>query len=804
MQPTNDYPIMHSRTLRVLFFLLVAFLAAPLQAQEANSPRQLINVAEQEYKIGRLDQALALLTAHTEQFSGNLRERAFRLIALCYLEQDDMAQTEAYAQRLLKVNPHYNSPQDPIRFAELIERLKSGQSITVTTASSQVESLNEAPVPVTIITREMLDNMGFNRDLNAILAAFVPGMNEVSTYAMNNVSMHGVYTVGQEKILVMEDGHRLNARSTNNGRLSYAFSYEKIDHIEVLRGPASSLYGNVALTAVVNIITRKGSAIDGVKGRYGYGSYGTHRGDLVAGTTLLGADVMAWGTFYSSKGREIYMPAYSGYTNTNHDSYAHIGRYEGRPSYDLGCNIKLHDFSLMLNRRSSKQVPPYSWYGEAYDFDRYRKLNGHTPGYTIDETHLELGYAKEIGPFNLNITAYGDWMKFYDYAVVSDSMVQYSVRPDGTADTDNPILWLGTSQDTYWDEYTLGGMARADANYRIGAMRGNVLAGAQYESFAIHDTYSLIGTDYDAIGSFLAEPNNYIRTGRERSTSFFVQGKHYFSSRFILNAGLRYDYKYRVNEVHVEAFSPRVAFVYTHSEPFSVKLSYARSFVDAPYFYRQNTAPAYAGSQDLMPEYMTALQLDFLGTLRNLHLTYDVNFFYNHLTDIISNTQNTGANTAKYHNSGMLKTWGAEAELVYTQPATNARLTFSYLNMISAEDYTTADGRIYSIPSFIGNLNIGQRLFERKNHRLWASANMRFTSKTLERVHARRRVGYPDFYERSRLIADVGLRYHYAKWLELNLSCNNILNTSYDLGGTTYFPYQTMGRTAMASVAFSL
>ena len=97
-----------------------------------------------------------------------------------------------------------------------------------------------------------------------------------------------------EHSAVMENGHRLNTRSTNNGKLDYAISTEKIDHIEVLRGPASSLYGNVALTAVVNIITREGKEVNGVKGKYGYGSYGTHRADFIAGTTLLDADVMAW------------------------------------------------------------------------------------------------------------------------------------------------------------------------------------------------------------------------------------------------------------------------------------------------------------------------------------------------------------------------------------------------------------------------------------------------------------------------------------------------------------------------------
>ena len=184
--------------------------------------------------------------------------------------------SEKYARLLLSINPYYTSVQDPIRFEDMIALLKSGRSSTVTTASSQAESINEAPVPVTVITREMIDQLSNNKSIGQILATYVPGLNEVSAYSISNAAMHGVYTTSQEKILVMENGHRLNLRATNNGKLDYTISTEKIDHIEILRGPASSLYGNVALTAVVNIITKKGREINGVKGKYGYGSYGTH------------------------------------------------------------------------------------------------------------------------------------------------------------------------------------------------------------------------------------------------------------------------------------------------------------------------------------------------------------------------------------------------------------------------------------------------------------------------------------------------------------------------------------------------
>ena len=98
----------------------------------------------------QLDQAIDLLEDHLNDFSGNLRQSALRLVSICYLAQDDKESSEKYARLLLSINPYYTSVQDPIRFEDMIALLKSGRSSTVTTASSQAESINEAPVPVTL------------------------------------------------------------------------------------------------------------------------------------------------------------------------------------------------------------------------------------------------------------------------------------------------------------------------------------------------------------------------------------------------------------------------------------------------------------------------------------------------------------------------------------------------------------------------------------------------------------------------------------------------------------------------------
>ncbi len=785
--------------------ILMMFLTISVSAQDIYSS------AENAYKIGRIDSALVILKSHENSFQGTDRQKAYRLISLCCLALDMTEESEKYAGQLLKENKnYYGSLQDPVRFVDMINRLREGRGTTIKTASGQEELIEEAPVPVTIITREMIDMLSNNRNIGQILAAYVPGISEICTYAFSNVAMHGVYTNGQEKILVMENGHRLNARSTNNGKLDYAISTEKIDHIEVLRGPASSLYGNVALTAVVNIITKRGNEINGVKGKYGYGTFGTHRADLVAGATFLGADVMAWASLYTSEGERLDIPKGSGYSQTQHDGYVYVGRYEGRPSFDVGFNLQLNDFTLMLNRKSGKLVPQYSWYAETYDYDRFRQFCGVTPGYSIDETHLNLSYNKDFSHSSLNMTIYGDWYKFQDYQAVSDSMITYEFKSDGSGTPvigadGKPVtrLYHGVFQDDNWEEYTIGATAKFSTNYHIGKTKGNLLAGAQFEFYRIPINEFFFGEDYNRfIIITTPESPNQLNVGHEKSISGFIQNKHYFTDQLILNAGLRYDKKYRRNDMSVEAFSPRVALVYVPSKTFSVKASYSRSFVDAPYFYRQNTQNTYKGSEDLMPEYMNAIQLDFLGSIGG-HFDYDVNLFYNHLTDLICNNQSTDLNAPKYVNSGSLKVAGIETELSYKTTAFRSRLNTTFQRAMSAEQYYYYDHHIYSIPSVTANLACEQRLFDKKNHSLWLSGNLRYTSRTLNKANSRV-TGSEDFYLNERALVDLRLKYDYNKTMQLSLDCDNVFNTCYEIGGTSYIPYRYPGRTLMGTVAFKL
>jgi iron complex outermembrane receptor protein len=204
-----------------------------------------------------------------------------------------------------------------------------------------------------------------------------------------------------------------------------------------------------------------------------------------------------------------------------------------------------------------------------------------------------------------------------------------------------------------------------------------------------------------------------------------------------------------------------------------------------------------------MPEYMNAIQLDFMGRINSWHLIYDVNLFYNHLTDIVVNNPSTDPTSPKYINSGSLKVTGAEAELSFSIPSFRIDANMTYLRPLEAEGYYYTDHQIYSIPAFTANLTCSKRLLNIRNHLLWLAAGIKYNSKTLNKANSRIKDS-EDYNLSGNAVVDLGLKYTYRDAIQLSLDCDNLFDKTYYIGGSFYVPYQAQGRNVMATVSFKL
>ncbi len=795
--------------MRIKLLLLFIFFSSVIGAQEeAKDPRQVYLQAEEEYNIGHFENSILLLNSNMNLFTGTLKASVYRLIALCHLGQDNPAEAEKNVSTLLKIAPYHSvSIHDPLRFADMVERLKKGDA-TITTASQQAETVEESPVPITLITEEMLAAIGAT-SLKEALMAYVPGITPVESQGEDNVSMRGIYASGQQKILIMLNGRRLNSHSTNTAAPDYSMSLEKVKRIEVLRGPASSLYGSIALTAVVNLITKDGRDIDGVSLKAGIGNNGQQKADFLYGKRYLDLEVLAWASVYKSDGQSVFVPASEQYALLPQDGDMVIGGYNRKPSYDFGCTLNFSDWNLLFSRSHTKKVLPLgaTIFCSPYGYNNYNDYDGEGAGHSVTSTNAQLTFQKSLNDIHLSAQTFfnqneatnydpiGNVPKNIFFVVLSDNSGRYSP-------TENVFQYL------HWEDYSLGATFKIETNYRIGANQsGTLIGGVEYEYFCLHDSYFLGGENNKVVAhSYIDNEKetvpNLVKKGHEQVANAFLQTKHYFTPNLLLNAGLRFDYKARENKHSVTAFSPRVSLVYLKNR-LNFKLSFSRAFVDAPYFMRNTLLRTYQGGSDLQPEYLNSIQ--FTTQINHLlpNFNFEGNLFYNgaYNTIVLTRSEVLGQH---YANAASMKMAGIEIVCKYQSRRWLMNLNTTFQQVVSGNNFATEGSYVRNVPKMTGNVVLSYKLLDNlRTGNLSIHTHLSCMSKQKTRLSVRP-LGVETVIDKElpgSVLTNMGLHYQWKK-LSLSGDVKNLFNKRYELGGSSIVPIQQLGRQVLFQIGY--
>ena len=128
----------------------------------------------------------------------------------------------------------------------------------VVTANRTPEKQIDSNANVSVVTAKEIEQKHYT-DVSEALKN-VPGVN-ITNYSGSgqNYSTNAFYINGSNNVVIMVDGIRknINGISTTVANLGELVSMDSIDHIEVLKGSASTLYGSDAQGGVINIITKK-------------------------------------------------------------------------------------------------------------------------------------------------------------------------------------------------------------------------------------------------------------------------------------------------------------------------------------------------------------------------------------------------------------------------------------------------------------------------------------------------------------------------------------------------------------------
>jgi hemoglobin/transferrin/lactoferrin receptor protein len=148
------------------------------------------------------------------------------------------------------------------------------KAVTIT-ATRQKTDVHDVPTPVSVVDDATIRGQTPNNATDLLRS--LPGVDVIGVGP--NQSRPSIRGQRGQRILLLQDGMRLNnsRRQQDFGELPALVDVSGIERVEVVRGPASVLYGTDAIGGVINLITRVpsyGTEAATVGGRVGY-RYGT-------------------------------------------------------------------------------------------------------------------------------------------------------------------------------------------------------------------------------------------------------------------------------------------------------------------------------------------------------------------------------------------------------------------------------------------------------------------------------------------------------------------------------------------------
>lgn len=125
----------------------------------------------------------------------------------------------------------------------------------VVTATRTEQDIKETPMAVTVITAADIERKGATT-LRQVLDNVLNVQIDKDGMGRSTISMRGLEA---RHTLVLVDGKRMSGESGMSSSNSFDIDrirLENVERVEILRGPASSLYGSDAMGGVINIITK--------------------------------------------------------------------------------------------------------------------------------------------------------------------------------------------------------------------------------------------------------------------------------------------------------------------------------------------------------------------------------------------------------------------------------------------------------------------------------------------------------------------------------------------------------------------
>lgn len=149
----------------------------------------------------------------------------------------------------------------------------------VVTATRTEEKLSDTLAPVTVITRADIERLQ-PRDFQDLLIG-LPGITVNNSGGSGKATTISLRGTNSDHVIVLLDGIKMGSATLGTTGFEQ-IPVDLIDHIEIVRGPRSSLYGSEAIGGVIQIFTKRAKPGESLTPSFaiGGGSMGSARQEL--------------------------------------------------------------------------------------------------------------------------------------------------------------------------------------------------------------------------------------------------------------------------------------------------------------------------------------------------------------------------------------------------------------------------------------------------------------------------------------------------------------------------------------------
>ncbi len=352
----------------------------------------------------------------------------------------------------------------------------------VVTATRIEQNIKDVPITTQVITREEIELSGAT-NLGDILGTYVTGHYHKYNGMLSPVGIRGFRTEShgddiKGHVLILVDGHR-----TGTGNAA-KINPDRIERIEIIKGPSSALYGSAAMGGVINIITKKGTGAVNATVKGTVGSFDYRKGELSSGGVV--NDQIRYHVTASYETVGDYSDPLFGTVYNTSETKKNIG---GNITYALDADNEFRfggNFADLTGEYPSWLDGTYSSYDPNAD-QNYDKSNGYADfeynGHYLEDT---LHYRAQV---------YYLWDRnHWNYGPDGIPESEQSKYTDTTWGTDQQLIWTINDQNKLLGGFTLQRLEKKSEGVSGGEPSAPYTPNMEYNTQALYfeDTTSLL------------------------------------------------------------------------------------------------------------------------------------------------------------------------------------------------------------------------------------------------------------------------------------------------------------------------